>query len=122
MTAVFSVSRYVPSHLSFETSDGRKIDTWAAQRLCWWRERLIPASIAGHVWHTLFSDDDRSRLGGNLQIAWRSEGTIAMFMRARHVIYERAVLEIAWGLGWMPPADYQRLLEALGGQAAGRLT
>lgn len=107
----------------FCISDGREITAQIARELAAWRLRLIPAVVAARVWNTLFTDDDRARLGGNLSAAWEGEGrgTMAMYMRARHVSYERAMLEIAWGLGLMHPADYERLLTAIGGALAGRL-
>lgn len=44
-----------------------------------------------------------------------------MYMRARNVTYERAMLEIAWELAQIHEADYERLLAAIGGKAAGSL-
>lgn len=108
---------------SFTTSEGREVTHQVAQDLAKWRLRLIPLSVARRVWNELFSTADRAKLGGDLLGAWQGDGrgTMAMYMRARNVTYERAMLEIAWGLAQIHEADYQRLLAAIGGQAAASL-
>lgn len=109
------------SSQSFTTSDGSPISDDVARELSAWRLRLIPAVVADRVWRQIFSDDERTRLGGDLQAAWQNRGTMAIYMRARFVTYERAMLEIAHGLGLMHPADYERLLLAIGDHQAGKL-
>lgn len=106
---------------SFTTSDGLPISNEVAKELNAWRLRLIPAVVADRVWRQIFSDDERTRLGGDLQAAWQDQGTMAMYMHARFVTYERAMVDIAHGLGLMHPADYERLLLAIGGHQAGKL-
>lgn len=120
-SALGEVVQHVPNDLPYGTSDGTVITPEVARELAEWRLRLIPNVVAARVWNQLFSADDRARLGGDLSVAWTAQGTMAMYMRARHVTYERAMLEIAWGLAQIHEADYERLLRAIGGQDAGRL-
>lgn len=121
-TSSAEVAQQLPNDLPCLTSDGKFITPQVARELAEWRRWLMPNVVAAKVWEQLLTADDRARLGGDLSEAWFNlKGTMGIYMRARHVTYERAILEIAWGLGQIHEANYQRLLSAIGGQNAGNL-
>lgn len=74
---------------------GRTIQPSIVRDLEVLRGRVRPALVAAEVWQHVFSDSDRQRLGGDLEKCWHDLGTAGMWMRARGVSLERALLDIA---------------------------
>jgi hypothetical protein len=82
-------------------SRGREISQEVASELNTARLRAQPAVVAERVWRRLFTEEDRQRLGGNLETCWPRLGTVRMWAQARGVSLERAIIEVAHGVGLM---------------------
>lgn len=60
------------------------------------RQGVIPATVAERLWERVLTHDDRRRLGGDLERAWRRcHGTAGIWMHLRGVSYSRAVVAVA---------------------------
>lgn len=77
-------------------SRGRTISLQAVETLASLRRRIGTAPIARRVWERQFTAEDRERLGGELEGCWRCYGTAGMWVQARGVPIEQAIVEIAW--------------------------
>ena len=82
-------------------SQGRRISRDVAGELEIAQCRVQSAVVADRMWRHLFTEEDRQRLGGDLQACWSGLGTIHMWMQARKVAVEQAVIDVAHGLGMM---------------------
>ncbi len=91
-------------------SRGRHISRDVANELNTARHRVRAAVAAERMWRHLFTEEDRQRLGGDLETCWPRLGTIRMWMQARGVCLEQAVIEVALGLKLMSEetADWLR--------------
>jgi hypothetical protein len=69
--------------------------------------------IAFEVWDDVFNDEDRKMLGGDLEACWRRLGTAGMWMEARRVCLERALIDMAVGCDLMTLAQARKLETAL---------
>jgi len=76
--------------------------------------RIQAAMSAAWLWERVLTERERQRLGGALEEAWRRYGTAGMWMRLRGVSAERAVVEVAHGLGFLDDATCRWLLRELG--------
>src|SRR5262249_31367674 len=76
--------------------------------------RIQAAISAARLWERVLTEGERQRLGGALEEAWRRYGTAGMWMRLRGVSAERAVVEVAHGLGFLDDATCRWLLRELG--------
>jgi hypothetical protein len=76
--------------------------------------RIKAAVSALRVWERVFSDEDRRRLGGDLEAAWRRYGTAGMWQQLRGVTAGRAVVEVAHVLGFLDEHSRRWLLRELG--------
>ena len=102
-------------HLSkIVDSRGRPISQKMANEINTARSRVTSAVAAELMWNDLFTDADRQRHDGDLDKCWRRIGTIRMWMQARGVSTERAVIEVANGLDLMSDKRANRLLRELG--------
>jgi hypothetical protein len=80
------------------------------------RLRLLPHPAALRMWERMLSEDDRRRLGGEFCSAYAAlGGTVGMWMDLhRSVSYTRAVIEVAYGLGFLNIFTRDWLLGAIG--------
>ena len=92
---------------------GRPIQPSIVRDLETLRGRIVPALVAAEVWHDVFSDSDRQRLGGEIEECWQELGTAGMWMKARDVSLERALLDIAEATGMVSCRVLRRLERAL---------
>jgi hypothetical protein len=76
--------------------------------------RIRNANVALRVWERLFSDEDRQQLGGNLDEIWRRLGTVGMWVEARGVSVEKAVIDIAEAVNLMDTGTAHWLRRELG--------
>ena len=75
--------------------------------------RVGAVSSAVRMWERVFTREDRERLGGDLEEVWPRIGTIQMYMEARSVGFEQALVEVARGLGFLEEATFNWLLREL---------
>ena len=94
-------------------SRGRQISREVANELNTARFRVEPAVVAGRMWRRLFTEDDRQRLGGNIEACWPRLGTVRMWIKARGVSPERAVIDVARGVELMSEETARWLLREL---------
>ena len=66
------------------------------------------------MWRRLFTESDRQQLDDDLETSWKKLGTVGMWMQVRDVSLERAVIDIAHGLGLMSEQTVRWLLRELG--------
>ena len=76
------------------------------------RRRLQDPHKAQHVWDLLLSEDERNRLG-SLEVEYQNHQTIGIWMRAKNVSKELAIIQLAKAFG-MPSSEYNWMLKALG--------
>ena len=76
-------------------SQGRPISRAAANTLQTAALRVRSAVVALRVWEEFFTDDDRQRLGGDIEESWQRLGTVGMWRKARGGTLEQAVIDIA---------------------------
>lgn len=74
--------------------------------------RLQDPETAHHVWHRMLSDSERLRLG-TLEGQYRDGRTVGIWMRAKNVSRELAIVQLSIQFG-LPPADAAWILEELG--------
>lgn len=82
-------------------SQGRPISKAVAHELQTAAARIRLAVVARRVWELLISEDERQRLGADFEACWRRFGTAGMWMEARGVSFEQAVIEVAEGANLM---------------------
>jgi len=76
--------------------------------------RIQPAMCAARLWERSLSQQERERLGGDLETAYRQLGTAGMWATLRGVTRHRAVVEVAQELGFLRTKDYEWLLHEIG--------
>lgn len=76
--------------------------------------RVRPFASAELMWEQMFTDADRKKQGGDLEAAWKKLGTAGMWAKVRRTSPERAVLDVALGIGHMDQAKYEWLLREMG--------
>lgn len=76
--------------------------------------RIRAAACALRLWERIFTEEDRQRLGGDLQTAWRKHSTAGMWMMLRGVSLGRAVVEVAHALNLIDASTAGWLLRELG--------
>lgn len=76
--------------------------------------RVKSPAAALRMWERLLTEQDRKRLGGDLEKAYRAHSTAGMWMRLRGVSLERAVVDLAYGLGFLTESTRDWLLRELG--------
>lgn len=79
-----------------------------------WLRIHVPI-CAERLWQRHLTERDRQTLGGDLKIAFAKHGgTAGMWARLRGVSLERAVIEVAKRLNFLPEGDAQWLLREIG--------
>jgi len=76
--------------------------------------RIRAAVCALRLWERILTEQDRSRLGGELDPVWRQYGTAGIWMKLRGVSQPRAIADVAHALNLIDPSTYQWLLRELG--------
>ncbi len=71
---------------------------------------------AQRMWDRMLTEKDRERLGGDLQQAYHAHGTAGMWMKLRGVAIERAVIDVAFGIGFLDQGTRDWLLREVGQQ------
>jgi hypothetical protein len=94
-------------------SQGRALSQSVANELQTAVLRIGSPVVARRVWERLFGEEDRQRLGGDLEACWRRLRTVGMWMEARNVTFEQAVIDIAEGVNLMDPGTARWLRREL---------
>lgn len=68
--------------------------------------RIKAAVCALRLWEWVLTEDDRKRLGGELEDVWRRYGTAGIWMKLRGVSRERAVVDVAYALNLIDPSAW----------------
>jgi len=76
--------------------------------------RIRPAMSAARLWERVLTPADRERLGGDMEEAYYSHGTVGMWTTLRGVSGERAVIDVAKKLNLMDDETAQWLLREIG--------
>ena len=71
---------------------------------------------ARRIWERVFTPKDRTRLGGDLEKAYRELGTVGMWMKLRRVSQPRAIVELSHKMGCLSETTYGWLLREIGGK------
>jgi hypothetical protein len=96
------------------TSKGREISPAVADELQTQRLRIMPIASAERLWERVLTAEDRQRLGGDLALCYtRLRGTAGIWMELRGVSYERAIIEVARGLGFLRDRNAEWLLREI---------
>lgn len=74
--------------------------------------RIRPLVSAERTWRDL-TPQERERLGGNLESAYKRWGTAGMWVQLRGVTPKRAVVDVAKKLGFVRVDDYEWLLREI---------
>ena len=107
------VGDFAVSSAEIVDSRGQRISGEVANELN--RARLViqPFMVAARLWRRLLTAEDRRRLGGSLESAYQRLGTARMWQEARGVSLERAVVDVARGVGRMSEATARWLSREL---------
>jgi hypothetical protein len=84
--------------------------------------RVQPLASAERMWEQLFTPSDRKKWGGEFLPAWKKYRTAGMWAKTRGTSIERAVLDVAVGIGHMSHANYEWLLREMGMRRTPRTT
>ena len=76
-------------------SRGSSVSKRAKEELASLRLRTATAPIARIVWERLLTPAERERLGGDLADCWSRLGTAGMWVQARGVSVQQAIVEVA---------------------------
>ena len=95
-------------------SRGRPISREVASELKTALLRINPPVMAERMWRRLFTEEDREKLGGELQTSWPRLGTVGLWVQARGVSVEQAVIDVARGLDVMSEQTARWLRRELG--------
>lgn len=77
--------------------------------------RVKGTAPALRLWHRVLTEEDRRRLGGDLEEAYaRHKGAVGMWVKLRGVTVPRAVVAVAIAIGFLDAGTGQALLRALG--------
>lgn len=93
---------------------GRTVSPEVAEELALLRSRIGAAVIARRVWERLLTKTERERLGGDLEACWREYGTAGMWVQAKGVPLELAIVQVAKATNLMTAATEKWLLRELG--------
>jgi hypothetical protein len=96
------------------TTAGREITAEVASQLRTQFLRIKAAVSAERLWTRLLTEEDRNRLGGNLEECYSKRGTAGMWMELRGVSAERAVIEVARELSFLDEPTAKWLLREIG--------
>lgn len=97
-----------------QTSTGREISPQVAEELQTQYLRIKAAISADRLWQRVLTEEERQRLGGDLEACWRRLSTAGMWMELRGVSRERAVIEVAGELGFLTESNARWLLREIG--------
>jgi len=75
--------------------------------------RIKAGAVAIRMWERLFTEEDRERLGGDLDECFSRLGTASMWAQAKGVSMERAVIDVARGLELMSDQTANWLMREL---------
>lgn len=94
-------------------------DRRLAEKLSELALRLKGVAVARRVWDDLLTDEERAKSGFE---EFARKPVAEHWIRLRGVLRPRAVLELAHGIGFLTPQEFQRLLARIGeeGPPAGR--
>jgi hypothetical protein len=76
--------------------------------------RIRAPVSAERLWSRYLTLQDRQRLGGDIQKAYKKFSTAGMWMKIRGVSFPRAIAEVAMKLGFLRQDDYEWLLREAG--------
>lgn len=76
--------------------------------------RLQSPAMAERLWQRHLTEEQRQKLGGDLQSAWQQGGVIGMWRRLYDVDENRALVEVARLIGGLGTADYEWACRELG--------
>jgi hypothetical protein len=77
--------------------------------------RVQCVAAAQQMWDRLLSPEDRERLGGDFERAYiEAGGTVPMWVKLRGVSGERALIEVAYGIGFLTETSRDWLLREVG--------
>ena len=76
--------------------------------------RVKSPTAALRMWERMLSEEDRQRLGGDVENAWMKGGAVEMWRQLRGVSYARAVIDIAYGTGFLDLPTRDWLLREIG--------
>ena len=76
--------------------------------------RIKAPLSAQRMWDRMLIEKDRERLGGDLQQAYWAHGTAGMWMKLHGVALERAVIDVAFGIGCLDQSTRDWLLREVG--------
>jgi hypothetical protein len=97
------------------TSTGREITCNVANELQAQRLHIKPLAAAERLWERVLTAKERKRLGRELASCYRRlGGTAGMWMELHGVPYERAVIDVAYKLGFLRDSDRRWLLREIG--------
>ena len=96
------------------TSMGKEISTIVAEHLTTQALRVKPAIAADQLWARVLTSDERDRLGGDLERAWRELGTAGIWRKLHRVSAERAVIDVAVALNHLDEPTAKWLLREIG--------
>jgi hypothetical protein len=94
---------------------GGTIPLWVKRECETTYQRVRGTAPALRLWHRVLTEEDRRRLGGDLEAAYtRHRGAVGMWMHLRGVSLSRAVVAVAVATGFLDAGTGQALLRALG--------
>ena len=76
--------------------------------------RIKSTAAALRMWERMLTEKDHQRMGDDLEQAYRAYGTAGIWMRLRGVSLERAVIDIAYGTGFLDQITRDWLLREVG--------
>lgn len=98
--------------MSQETSESKLSP--AQQEFVTQRFRVQPYASAHRMWERLFTPSEREQLGGDPVKAWKQLGTAGMWAKVRGTSPDRAVVDVAVGIGHMSQTNYEWVLREMG--------
>ncbi|MEZ6093469.1 MAG: hypothetical protein R3C03_04405 [Pirellulaceae bacterium] len=76
--------------------------------------RILNANTAYDLWEKVFTPEQQTRLGGELEAAYRNGGPVRMWATVYGCTDERAVIDIAFKFNHLSPSDREWLLKETG--------
>lgn len=76
--------------------------------------RVRSFASAAIMWRQMLTPAEQKKLGGDLPQAYSQLGTIGMWAKARGTSVDRAILDVAVGVGHLSQANYEWLLREMG--------
>lgn len=97
------------------TSDSADVLSTKAIREFQTAELRIRGSVSAlHLWERHLTPEERDRLGGDVELAFRKRGTAGMWVALHGVTWQRAVVDVAHKIGFLCDSDHQWLLRETG--------